>query len=62
MLTLIVGYTLREVVFITYFCIHRAKYSSLVLIIVDDKRKRGVDSVETVYPMAKKRRLRNADD
>jgi hypothetical protein len=32
------------------------------LFILDDKRKRGVDSVETVYPMAKKRRLRNADD
>jgi hypothetical protein len=28
----------------------------------DDKRKRGSESVETVYPMAKKRRLRNADD
>ncbi len=28
----------------------------------DEKRKRGVDSVETAYPSAKKRRLRNADD
>lgn len=28
----------------------------------EEKRKRGSESVETVYPMAKKRRLRNADD